>query len=136
VFACGPAAALYSGSDYRMVRSEATVMEPLGHGVPVLDRIKCGFGDLVVSLEPEGSAGRFALAAAPAPVGQGQAALAGAEVGAMVQLHPVPSTAVVSKTVSKIRMYQRLKAGTGWSAAAVAARFLNSVSAQAGAGSS
>ena len=50
-------------------------MEPLGHGVTVLDRVECGFSDLVVSLEPEGSAGRFALAAAPAPVGQGQTPL-------------------------------------------------------------
>jgi hypothetical protein len=47
-------------------------MEPLGHRVTVLDRVECGFSDLVMSLEPEGSAGSFALAAAPARVGQGQ----------------------------------------------------------------
>ena len=55
-----------------MIRSVVAVMEPLSHRVTVLDRVECSFSDLVVSLEPEGSAGRFALATAPAPISEGQ----------------------------------------------------------------
>jgi hypothetical protein len=73
VLASDPTTAFDRSSDHRTIRSETTVVKSLGHRVTMLDRVECGFSELVVPLEPEGSAGCFALTTAPAGISQGEA---------------------------------------------------------------
>lgn len=52
--------------------------------------VKSGFGDLVMSLEPEGPACRFALATAPASIGQGQTFLVASHALKIACLEGIP----------------------------------------------
>ena len=72
VLTSDPAAAFDCGSDHGVIGSKTVGMKPLSHGVTVPDHVERGFSDLVMSLEPEGSATRLALAAAPTLVSQRQ----------------------------------------------------------------
>jgi hypothetical protein len=70
VLAPDPPTAFNCGNYHRLIGPEPSVVKPLRHRITMLDRVERGFCNFVVALKPERPSGRFALAAAPAPIGQ------------------------------------------------------------------
>lgn len=68
-----PATAVHCRVRYRAFWPEAALVESLGNRVTMVERKQGGLGDLVVTLNPEGTTSSLPLAATPTGIRQGQA---------------------------------------------------------------